>query len=100
MPHPESKSTPTFSDFPLLLAPWDGEIFKTEDHRLQKVRRAVRCAFADRLCWRSFVLNKLLVQIAFQGSEIFDPKHRWGPKKVPKIFFDADFGGFAGILRL
>ena len=46
------------------------------------------------------MLNKVLAQIAIQGSEIFAPEHWWGPKKVPKIFFEADFGGFAVILRI
>ena len=44
------------------------------------------------------MLNKVLVPIAFGNFEKSAPEHWLGPKKVPKIFFEANFGGFAGIL--
>ena len=99
VPHPESKSTPTFSDFPLLLAPWDREFFKMKDHRLQNCALISRCAYAGRFYWVSIVLNKLLVQILLGNFEISVPEHWRGPKKVPKKIFEADFGGFTLILR-
>ena len=46
------------------------------------------------------MLNKVLKEIVRRFSEIWAPEHCLGPKKVPKIFFEADFGGFAGILRI
>ena len=100
MAHPESKSGRTFSNFPLLLAPWGRQIFKTGDHRSQNCANISRCAFAVRLSCVSIVLNKVLVRIVLGNFEISAPEYWWGPKKVPNFFFDADFGGFAGILRL
>ena len=44
------------------------------------------------------MLNKVLKKIVRRFSEIWAPEHCLGPKKVPKFFFEADFGGFAGIL--
>ena len=46
------------------------------------------------------MLNKVLKKIVRRFSEIWAPEHCLGPKKVPKILFEADFGGFAGILRI
>ena len=100
MPHPECKSTPTFSDFPLLLAPWPREIFKTEDPRLQKIYHRFRYGCADLLSEGSPTLSKVLVQIVLGNFEKSAPEPWRCPKKVPKKIFDADFGGFAGILRL
>ena len=46
------------------------------------------------------MLNKVLVPISFGNFEKSAPESPGGPKKVPKNFFEAHFGGFAGILRV
>ena len=97
--HPESKSTPTFSDFRLLRGLLPRKIFKTGHHRLQNCANGSRHAYAGRCSYGPIMLNKVLVQIVFEIPEFGAPQHSWGLKKVPNFFFGADFRGFAGILR-
>ena len=96
MVHPESKSAPTFSDFPLLLAPRDREFFKTEDHRLQKVGPLGGCDCADLFSYGSFVLNKVLGAIGSSEVSQNGPRTMLGPQKSAKNFFRSQFWGFCG----
>ena len=46
------------------------------------------------------MLKKLLAEIVSSEVSQNGPRKMLGPKKVPNFFFDADFGGFAGILQV
>ena len=75
MCHPESKSTPTFSDFPLLLGLWPRQIFKTGDQLAQKLTYGWRMEYAGRCTWVFNVQWEVLVQIVLANSEIWGPEH-------------------------
>ena len=99
MPHPESKSTLTFSDFPPFRGIWDFQFFKMKEHRLQKIDHRIRKSFAGMFPRGSIVLNKVLVQIDLGNFEKSASEPSGGTKKVPKKIFEADFGGLAVISR-
>ena len=96
MGHPEFKSAPTFSDFPLVLGPRPKPIFQGADTlRKNYPIFSAQILQTDAGCG-------LLPKSIFWGKSYFEIL-RYSPPKffgAPRALFEANFRGFAGILGL
>ena len=96
MPHPEFKSTPTFSDFPLFLGYWAPPFFIFRTTVCKKSSIDFDMVLLETGPGHLVCRKIVAVEIYFGNSKKIAPEHFYAPAKI----FEANFGGFAGILAL